>query len=41
MVVLFKIFGAVFKDSCGEICEYFGIDKVEEWIGHRQEKIIN
>jgi len=26
------------KDSYGEICKYFGIDKVEESISHRQEK---
>jgi len=26
------------KDSSGEICKYFGIDKVEESIRHRQEK---
>ena len=25
------------KDSYGEICKYFGIDKVEESIRHRQE----
>ena len=29
------------KDSCGEICKYFGIDKVEESIRHRQEKLFN
>jgi len=27
--VLYKIFGAMSKDSYGEICKYFGIDKVE------------
>jgi len=26
------------KDSYGEICKYFGIDKVEESIRHWQEK---
>ena len=26
------------KDSYGKICRYFGIDKVEESISHRQEK---
>ena len=26
------------QDSYGEICKYFGIDKVEESIRHRQEK---
>ena len=35
--VLYKIFGFMSKDSCGEICKYFGIDKVEESIRHRQE----
>jgi len=28
------------KDSYGEICKYFGIDKVEESIRHRQEKFV-
>ena len=28
------------KDSYGEICKYFGIDKVEESISHRQEKFV-
>ena len=28
------------KDSYGEICKYFGIDKVEELIRHRQEKTL-
>jgi len=28
------------KDSYGEICKYFDIDKVEEWIRHRQEKFV-
>ena len=28
------------KDSCGEICKYFGIDKVEESIHHRQENFV-
>ena len=38
--VLYKIFGAMSKDSYGEICKYFGIDKVEESIRHRQEKFV-
>jgi len=38
--VLYKIFGAMSKESYGEICKYFGIDKVEESIRHRQEKIV-
>ena len=36
--VLYKIFGAMSKDSYGEICKCVGIDKVEESIRHRQEK---
>jgi len=28
------------KDSYGEICKYFGIDKVEESIRHRQERFV-
>jgi len=38
--VLYKIFVAMSKDSCGEICKYFGIDKVEESIRHHQEKFV-
>jgi len=38
--VLYKIFGAMSKDSYGGICKYFGIDKVEESISHRQEKFV-
>ena len=38
--VLYKIFGAMSKDSYGEICKHFGIDKVEESIRHRQEKFV-
>ena len=38
--VLYKIFGAMSKDSYGEICKYFGIDKVEESIRHRQENFV-
>jgi len=38
--VLYKIFGAMSKDSYGEICKYFGINKVEESIRHRQEKFV-
>ena len=38
--VLYKIFGAMSKDSYDEICKYFGIDKVEESISHRQEKFV-
>ena len=38
--VLYKIFGAMSKDFYGEICKYFGIDKAEESIRHRQEKIV-
>jgi len=38
--VWYKIFGAMCKDSYGEMCKYFGIVKVEESIGHRQKKIV-
>jgi len=38
--ILYKIFGAMPKDSYGEICKYFGIDKVEESIRHRHEKFV-
>jgi len=38
--VLYRIFGAMSKESYGEICKYFGIDKVEESISHRQEKFV-
>ena len=38
--VLYKIFWAMSKDSYGEICKYFGINKVEESISHRQEKFV-
>ena len=38
--VLYKIFGAMSKDTYGEICKYFAIDKVEESISHRQEKFV-
>ena len=37
---MYKIFGAMSKDSYGEICKYCGIDKVEESISHRQEKFV-
>jgi len=35
--VLYEIYGAMSKDSYGEICKYFDIDKVEKSIRHRQE----
>ena len=38
--VLYNTFGAISKDSYGEICKYFGIDKVEKSISHRQEKFV-
>ena len=38
--VFYKIFGAMSKHSYGKICKYFGIDKVEESIRHRQEKFV-
>jgi len=39
--VLFKIFAVMSKDSYGEICKYFGIDKVEESIRVRKENIVS
>ena len=38
--VFYTIFGAISKDSYGEIWKTFGIDKVEETICHCQEKIV-
>jgi len=38
--VLYTTFVAMSKDSYGEICNHFGIDKVEESIRHRQEKCV-
>jgi len=36
-----KYLRRVSKDSYGEICKYFGIDKVEKSIRYRQEKFVN
>jgi len=38
--VLCKIFGATSKDSYGETCKYFDIDKIEESIRHSQENLL-
>ena len=39
--VLFKIFGALPKDSYRDICKYFGVDPIEEQISVRQRKFIS
>ena len=39
--VLFKIFGALLKDSYRDICKYFGVDPIEELISVRQRKFIS
>ena len=39
--ILFKVFGAMFKDSYSYIYECFGIDTVDQFIGKRQDKFIN
>ena len=38
--VLFKIFGALPKDTYRDICKYFGVDPIEELISVRQSKFI-
>ena len=35
--VLYKIFGAMSKDSYGEICKYFGIDKKNQLVIVRKD----
>ena len=39
--VLFKIFGALPKDSYRDICKYFDVDPIEELISVRQRKFIS
>ena len=38
--VLFKIFGALSKDTYRDICKYFGVDPIEKLISVRQSKFI-
>jgi len=38
--LMFKIFGALSKDTCRDICNYFGIRPIEEQISARQSKFI-
>ena len=39
--IINKIFGAMTKDSCCEISEYFGIPKVEQLITDRHDRFLN
>ena len=38
--ILFKIFGAMSKDTYSEVSKYFGIDPLEEVIGVRTDKFL-
>jgi len=39
--IIYKIFGAVAKNSYGEISEYFGIPSVEQLITNRHARFLN
>jgi len=39
--IIYKIFGAMDKDSYGEISEYLGIPYVEQLITNRHDRFIN
>jgi len=39
--ILFKVFGAMSKDSCSYIYECFGIDTADQFNRKRQDKFIN
>jgi len=39
--IIYKIFGAMAKDSYGEISEYFGIPSVEQLITNRHDRFHN
>ena len=39
--ILFKVFGAMSKDSYSYIYECFGIDNADQFIPKRQDKFIN
>ena len=39
--IIFKIFGAMAKDSYGQISEYFGISSVEQLITNRHNRVLN
>ena len=39
--IIYKIFGAMTKDSYCEISEYFGIPAVEQLINNRHDRFLN
>ena len=39
--IIYKIFGAMAKDSYSEISEYFGIPTVEKLITNRHDRFLN
>jgi len=39
--IIYKIFGAIGKDSYGQISEYFGIPSVEQLITNRHKRFLN
>jgi len=39
--IIYKIFGAMAKDSYGQISEYFGILSVEQFITNRHNRFLN
>jgi len=39
--MIYKIFGAMDKDSYGQISEYFGIPSVEQLITNRRDRFLN
>ena len=41
MQIIYKIFGAMAKDSYGQISEYFGIPSVEQLITNRNNRFLN
>jgi len=41
MRIIYKIFGAMAKDSYGQISEYFGIPSVEQLITNRHNRFLN
>ena len=39
--IIYKIFGAMARDSYGQISEYFGIPSVEQLITNRHNRFLN
>ena len=39
--ILFKIYGALSKDSFNDICDNFGIGIVENMVASRRNKLLN